>query len=457
MTRQPKKKNKFSITRLLGLGMLPPIAGALLGIAACYYYYNLTIDNIDSKVLQEVSIEYGHPITLDSFFTEIPPNTKFITAVDQIDTGLLQTYDIAIDCGGHVVHSVLNVVDRTAPTGTAVPFKMYAGKAPDPNLLITDIFDLTAVSLSYENGEPDLTKGGDYDIPVRLTDSNGNYSVVDVPFRVIKDTQPPKILGTHDFDVVVGSSEGIAYREGIIVTDDYAVNPTLEIDNSKVDLKQVGDYDLIYRATDDVGNVTEITVQVHVVITGRGGLSSAEIRAYEEKAYNMAKDINKKILKSSDTDVEKAMKIFYWVHNNIRFVLHTPQYDNCAVAAINTFTKRYSSCYGTWAVCKAMLDVEGIENLCVVRKVSKAHPNYHYWALVKLNGEWYHCDAQKYFDGTSKKYFTFMMTDKEIYAAPSDHTFEKNKYPERSTTSVQKYVDVYSGKIKSGFPYKKSG
>ena len=454
MTRQAKTKKKFSITRLLGLGILPPIAGALLGVAGCYYYYTKTIDNIDNSVLQEVSIEYGHPITLDSFFTEIPPNTKFITAVDQIDTGLLQSYDIAIDCGGHVVHSVLNVVDRTAPTGKAVPFKMYAGKAPDPELLITDIFDMTSVSLSYDKGEPDLTNGGDYMVGVRLTDFNGNYSVVDVPFRVIKDVQAPKILGTHDFDVVVGKSDGIDYAESLIVTDDYAVKPKLEIDDSKVDLTQVGDYDLVYRATDDVGNVSEITVQVHVVITGRGGLSSAEIRAYEDKAYSMAKDINKKILGKNDTDVVKAMKIFYWVHNNIRFGLRTPQYDNWAVAAINTFSKKYSSCYGTWAVCKAMLDVEGIENLCVVRKVSRAHPNYHYWALVKLNGEWYHCDAQKYFDGTSKKYFTFMMTDKEIYAAPSDHTFEKSKYPERSTTSVQKYIDVYNGKIKSGFPYK---
>ena len=254
--------------------------------------------------------------------------------------------------------------------------------------------------------------------------------------------------------MVVGKGDGIDYAESLIVTDDYAVKPKLEIDDSKVDLTQVGDYDLVYRATDDVGNVSEITVQVHVVITGRGGLSSAEIRAYEDKAYSMAKAINKKILSSNDTDVVKAMKIFYWVHNNIRFVLRTPQYDNWAVAAINTFSKKYSSCYGTWAVCKAMLDVEGIENLCVVRKVSRAHPNYHYWALVKLNGEWYHCDAQKYFDGTSKKYFTFMMTDKEIYAAPSDHTFDKSKYPERSTKSVQKYVDVYNGKIKSGFPYK---
>ena len=81
--------------------------------------------------------------------------------------------------------------------------------------------------------------------------------------------------------------------------------------------------------------------------------------------------------------------------------------------------------------------------------------NIHYWALVKLNGEWYHCDAQKYFnDYTPKGYFCFMMTDSEIKNAPTDHTFAKDSYPERSTTSVQKYINVYQGKILSGFPYK---
>ena len=101
MTRQTKKK-KFSITRLLGLGILPPIAGALLGVAGCYYYYNQTIDSIDNKVLQEVSIEYGHPITLDSFFTKVPVNTSFVTDVSQIDTGRLATYEIWFDCGGQI-------------------------------------------------------------------------------------------------------------------------------------------------------------------------------------------------------------------------------------------------------------------------------------------------------------------------------------------------------------------
>jgi hypothetical protein len=343
------------------------------------------------------------------------------------------------------------VVDTTAPTGTAVPQEIYCGRLPEASDTVTDVYDLAPVTIEYVT-EPDVSQGGEYTFQVSLTDTSGNQTVIDVPFTVIDDHTAPLIYGAHDLEGFVGMNQ--SYLDGITVTDNYDPNPVLVVDNSQVNLHVVGDYPVTYTASDDVGNQSSVTITLHVVIIDNAETTSAETQAYVDEAYAMAEEILDDILWYEDTEVEKAMKIFYWVHNNIRFVLRTPQYDNWAVAAINTFSKKYSSCYGTWAVCKAMLDVEGIENLCVVRKVSRAHPNYHYWALVKLNGEWYHCDAQKYFDGTSKKYFTFMMTDKEIYAAPSDHTFDKSKYPERSTKSVQKYVDVYNGKIKSGFPYK---
>ena len=449
-----RKRYRFNVVRFLGIAVLPLLSGALLGVLGCYFFYTSTIETIESECLSEVTIEYGHPITLDCFFTQIPPNTKFITSIDQIDTGKLASYDIAIDCGGHVVHSVLNVIDCTAPTGKPVPVEMYTGKAPEPASLVKDIFDLTDVTCSYAEGEPDLSKGGKFDIGVKLTDNNGNFSVVDVPFYVKEDKEAPTIYGTHDMDVMVGT-ESIAYRDGVTVKDDYAENPILEIDNTQVNLSCVGDYPLIYRATDDVGNTSEITVTVHVIVIANAEESSAVTQAYVDEAYRMAREINASILSSDDNDVVKAMKIFYWVHRNISFILSTPAYGNWAVAAINTFTKRYSSCYGTWAVCKAMLDVEGIENLCVVRQRSGSWENIHYWALVKLNGEWYLCDAQKYFDGyTSKGYFCFMMTDKEIKNAPTNHNFAGDNYPARSTTSVQNYINVYQGKILSGFPYK---
>lgn len=418
-----------------------------------YCLYNGIIDNIESERLTEVDIEYGHPITLDCFFTIIPPNTKFITNVSMIDTGKLASYDIAIDCGGHVVHSVLNVVDRTAPTAKPVPVVMYAGEAPEPKTLVTDVFDMTDVHCTYNDGEPDLTQGGNFYVGVRLTDTSGNYTVIDVPFCVKADTTAPTIYGTHDIDIVVGS-ETIAYRDGVAVADDFAENPTLEIDNSLVNLSCVGDYPVTYTATDDVGNSSTVTITVHVIPIANAEETSAETQAYVEEAYRMAREINETILDEDDTDVEKAMAIFYWAHNHISFILSTPEYDNWAVAAINTFTKRYSSCYGLWSVCKAMLDVEGIENLCVVRERSNSWENIHYWSLVKLNGEWYHCDAQKYInDYTSKQYFCFMMTDNEIRNAPTNHNFASDSYPPRSTTSVQSYINVYSGTIYSNFPY----
>ncbi|MCR5329294.1 MAG: hypothetical protein K6E12_10665 [Saccharofermentans sp.] len=447
------KKYKFNVMRFLGFAVLPLISGALLGVMGAYVFYNVVIDNIESKRLTEVDIEYGHPITLDCFFTKIPPNTKFITNVSQIDTGMLASYDIAIDCGGHIVHSVLNVVDRTAPTAKPVPVEMYAGVAPEPKTLVTDVFDMTDVHCTYNDGEPDLTKGGNFDVDVRLTDTSGNYSVIAVPFYVKADTQAPTIYGTHDIDIMVGS-DSIVYREGVTVSDDFAPNPTLEIDASMVNLNIVGDYPVTYTATDDVGNVAEVTITVHVIPIANAEETSEVTQAYVEEAYRMAKEINETILSEDDTDVEKAMAIFYWAHNHISFILATPSYENWAVAAINTFTKRYSSCYGLWAVCKAMLDVEGIENLCVVRERSGSWENIHYWALVKLNGSWWHCDAQKYInDYTSRAYFCFMMTDSEIRNAPTNHNFASDNYPERADYSVQSYINVYSGKILSGFPY----
>ena len=166
------KKSKFSVVRFLGCVVLPLIAGALLGVAGAYFLRDSLINSIESESLASVDIEYGHPITLDCFFTEIPPNTKFITNIDLIDTGMLASYDIAIDCGGHVVHSILNVVDRTAPTATAVPVDLYAGNVPEPSTLVKDIFDLTEVTCVYNDGEPKLDEGGDFEIGVRLTDAN---------------------------------------------------------------------------------------------------------------------------------------------------------------------------------------------------------------------------------------------------------------------------------------------
>ena len=82
---------------------MPLLAGGALGAFFAFQMYTNFIDTIDRAVLSEVELEYGHPITVESFFTKVPVNTTFITDINQIDTGKLASYQIFFDCGGHTV------------------------------------------------------------------------------------------------------------------------------------------------------------------------------------------------------------------------------------------------------------------------------------------------------------------------------------------------------------------
>ena len=344
----------LKIDRILGLICMPVVTGMLFGAYICYSVYTDLINTIDSQVIQSVDIEYGRPVTLDSFFTEVPPNTKFITNVSQIDMGKLASYDVFIDCGGHVVHSVLNVVDKTPPVGKAVAQEVYCGEVPAAEDCVTDVFDMVGYTIEYDGGEPALDEGGEFNIPIRLTDTYGNVRVQYVPFTVKDDQEGPDIMGLKDLTVELGGT--LLYKEGVEVVDDYAENPTLTIDNTAVDLNVVGNYPVTYKAVDDVGNVTEETITVSVVLNYSAGLLEDE--SYEEvveQAYEMAAEVLDEITDlENKTDVEIAMDIFYWVYHHVGFSHGSSDYTSWAHAAVKCFEQRRASCYGRWAICKAM-------------------------------------------------------------------------------------------------------
>ena len=437
---------------------MPLLAGGALGVFFAFGMYSHFIGSIDASVIPEVELEYGHPITIDKFFTRVPVNTTFVTDINQIDTGKLATYEIWFDCGGHNVSSILKVVDKTAPTADPVPVDMYCGKAPKADMLVKNVFDLTEVKIEYAEGTPDLVMNtGERTIPVKLTDQDGNSSIVDVPFTVTDDHTPPVIEGIQSFEHVAKDKDKITkddYLEGVKVSDDYTTMPKLEVDYSKVNLTVVGKYPITYIATDKAGNRTEVESSVTVYRTYNGGVTTNQKDL--NKALALAKTQLGKITKSKDTDVVKAMNIYYWVYHHIYFSTGATPYKGWAKAAISALTKKRASCYGRACACKAMLDVAGIENYLIMRKRVPGL-RIHNWNLVKLNGEWYHCDVQIYLQGLAPRgFFCFMMTDKEIAKAPTNHSYAKKGFPKRSTKSVQKWVDVYNGKIKSGFPYKKT-
>lgn len=140
-------------------------------------------------------------------------------------------------------------------------------------------------------------------------------------------------------------------------------------------------------------------------------------------AYDIAEDILSSLW--CDNDVDTAWEIFNWVHSNIYYQTVTEEmsYED---AAYRGFTRRSGDCYVYYSCAKMLLDCAGIPNMMIERY--PVYTNGHYWNLVQLDGEWYHCDATVFKDHPG---LYFMCTDDEI--ADDHHEFDSSLYPERAS------------------------
>ena len=405
-----------TITKVL---IFADIVMALVLAGDLFYHYDR---KMAARIVRNVTIETGSAISLDDFFNEPIDGSYFVTDVSLIDTSHPGTYGITLHAGRFDTESVLNVVDTTAPTGTAVPQTIYAGRLPDVYECVTDIYDLSDVSVSYYEENPDVSVGGDHLVPVQLMDNSGNVGVIHVPFTIIDDHTAPVIEGAEDKEYFIGDS--IMYREGVTVTDDYDPDPVLTIDTSAVDPDTDGVYPVIYTAEDEVGNISTVTVEITMRTMPEGYVDP-------EIIYGLAQEVLDEITEPDMTDVEKAFRIFNWARWNIHYVGYSTKTDWTA-GAYEGFTTLQGDCFTYYACCKALLDVAGIENCCVERY--PATNSMHFWNLVNLDG-WYHCDASPSFEHSG---FWFMRTDDEL---DYSHQFDDTDLPERETESVQDRLD----------------
>ena len=415
-----------------------------------------------AKLKEQVTVSYGTPITIDLFLAEGADGSdcSIVSDVSVIDINMIGSYNITVKSGEYKTKSVLNIVDDVPPVAQPVPQTVYLHNLPDPNDCITDLQDISDVTVDFTEDSVANTPGSTV-LKVVLTDAYGNSSIVEVPVEVVDDHTPPVIEGCEDLIFYVNDLP--SFREGITVRDDHDPNPKLSVDSSKVLMDKVGVYPLTYTAVDAAGNESSVSVEVHVIdenenIEDVAKKSKRKTRystkrrnvdyskATTKDAYAAARKIYNRICTSSMSKVQKGLKIFYWVNHNIGFSRGVKTYKSWAPAVCQTLAKRASTCYGQWAVCKALCDLAGIPNKMVSRV-----GGYHKWCLCYLNGGWYHCDATR-FSGAPKHYFSYMKTDKEIIKAYGYHVFNKDKYPKRCTLSVQSWINIYSGTVRSGMP-----
>lgn len=414
--KQAKKRNRMNPWKII-----LPVA-LILVIAAgvgTYFYYNEKAD----LVYGEVYVEAGASQCPVSEFLKRPEDSARFSEDTVFDPSVPGDYDIKIEWdmpvfGLQTGKSVLHVTDSVAPEVTASCEKLtlfVTDKAPEPKDLIGEVKDISECSFTFAD-EYDFKDEGSFDVTVVVKDSSGNESTVTVPCTVKVDKEPPVIEGVEPIEIAQG--DAIVYKRGVTVTDDCDDNPTLEVDDSKVNTDKRGFYDITYIATDAAGNKTEVTTQVHIV--------SAKIAEATADTVNvMADQILSQIITPGMTQLEQAKAIFDWTVNNITYS-ETAGIDDLTSAAYKGMYFHIGDCTVKQKTAEWLLNRMGIKNM-EIEKIRDTRG--HYWLLIDVGEGWYHYDPNLQLDGT----LIFYWHDADLWAYSNahknTHNYDKSKYP----------------------------
>lgn len=238
------------------------------------------------------------------------------------------------------------------------------------------------------------------------------------------DTTPPTITGAADKTVYVNDT--VSYRDGVTVTDDFDETVQLQVDSSKVDLTSVGQYPVVYSATDSRGNTA--TVQITVTVRQKPTATEKPDGANKNKdAYTkeeldaLCTKILKSILKDGMTQRQKAEAIYNHVHK-IKYV-NTPDGPDRITDAYIGLSRGSGDCENFSAASGALLTRAGI-SCYELKRVGGTSD--HYWQIAYVDGGWYHFDTCP----TSSKYpiRCFLLTDEEVVAYSNSRTDKPNYY-----------------------------
>ena len=443
----PTRTKRVSTKELYGIkkrhkGLVPlTIIFVLLLIVFGVEYMAISIYDQDTAMLvRENTIEAGQTADMSMYVTGEPTFPQYVYSnldFSTVNYTIPQTIRFTVTIYGNHFPCVLEIVDTTAPVAEGIPQKFYStDDLPPVEECIKDVYDLNDVTIEWEE-IPDYTWGGYFTAKARITDSSGNVTIVDVPLTVTRDIRPPVIEGPEDIEVFIGDS--ISYMENVTVTDDLDPNPTIEVDTSGVNFEEEGSYEVIYRARDLTGNVSEVSIWLTLS-------EKPDTWVDPEIVYEEARDVLNSITWDGMSDMEMAIQITWWVRYNVHYVSVCDD-TNWTRAAYDGLTKRSGNCYVFAMTAKALFDVAGIENMIIIRDPYIYNP--HFWNYIQIDGEWYHCDStpRMGYDG----YFFMLTTDelRDVWEGGwNGYNFDEDLYPESATDSVQYMINYGSHSIR---------
>lgn len=236
------------------------------------------------------------------------------------------------------------------------------------------------------------------------------------------DTTAPQILGVNRLSVFLGGT--VAYRSGVLVTDDRDPNPQLTVDSSQVDLSTPGSYPVVYTAADSAGNTTTVATILTVSQAPETYVEEAVIR-------DTADALLGEILTEDMTPTQKVEAIYDWIEGHCIYIAEFDKTDYMQAAYL-MLTENRGDCYGFYAVSRLLFERLGLPNLTVTRLPNEERPTNHWWNMVSLDGgeSWYHFDATPHLTYPTR---TCLITDADLEAfnelMPGYYFYDKASFP----------------------------
>jgi len=294
------------------------------------------------------------------FFNNIEDGAYYLTDIKDIELNHVCENDIKIKLNGLVYNVKLKVKDTIPPKITgATDVTGYVGEGVLPEDFIEGVVDNTEVYYEYAS-PPDFYTEGDTLVTINVIDEGGNVANVTRHLTIVRDDEPPKIIGACDRSVRI--NERIIYRDEVYVTDNRP-GATLEVDNSNVDVTREGDYTVTYKATDVSGNVTTTSVCFSVIDMPFENVSEEILEAKFKEVYDS-------IIDDAMTDREKVFAIYQY-DCGIKYVPTSDKTDYRQNAYRGMVTGE-GDCYTNYSIARVLFEMAGFENLCVVLK-DKSH------------------------------------------------------------------------------------
>lgn len=190
-------------------------------------------------------------------------NIQKITIDNQVNNQKLGEYQILYHYQNKTFTLKVFIDDTLPPQFETINTKILRNEIVNPASLVKNIIDDSSTTIYFKEDYL-FNEIKTYRVIIIVEDIYGNQTEKNAYVLVEdKDTEFPTIEGIEKLSILIGDE--VDLKKGVTVKDDHDKNPILTIDDSHLNLKREGIYEVYYHVEDHSGNKKTYVREIEVL------------------------------------------------------------------------------------------------------------------------------------------------------------------------------------------------